>query len=82
MLSLRSSAVARAPLPHADPRALTHLPRGGKFLFDFVISPGYPYDAPKVKCKTKVRRQGAAPSAPLPHPCASPGPHNPSPLHP
>ncbi|GBF89907.1 NEDD8-conjugating enzyme Ubc12 [Raphidocelis subcapitata] len=28
--------------------------RGGKFLFDFVISPGYPYDAPKVKCKTKV----------------------------
>lgn len=28
--------------------------RGGRFLFDFVISTGYPYDAPKVKCKTKV----------------------------
>lgn len=34
--------------------------RTGKFLFDFVISTGYPYDAPKVKCKTKVcaRRRG------------------------
>jgi ubiquitin-protein ligase len=29
--------------------------RNGRFLFDFVISTGYPYDAPKVKCKTKVR---------------------------
>lgn len=29
--------------------------RNGKFLFDFQISTGYPYDAPKVKCKTKVR---------------------------
>jgi ubiquitin-protein ligase len=29
--------------------------RSGKFLFDFQISTGYPYDAPKVKCKTKVR---------------------------
>jgi hypothetical protein len=28
--------------------------RSGKFLFDFQISTGYPYDAPKVKCKTKV----------------------------
>ncbi|WIA12475.1 hypothetical protein OEZ86_003435 [Tetradesmus obliquus] len=28
--------------------------RNGRFLFDFVISTGYPYDAPKVKCKTKV----------------------------
>lgn len=28
--------------------------RNGKFLFDFQISTGYPYDAPKVKCKTKV----------------------------
>jgi len=28
--------------------------RGGKFLFDFQLSAGYPHDAPKVKCKTKV----------------------------
>eukprot|EP00775_Hariotina_reticulata_P009112 gene9112-9281_t len=28
--------------------------RGGKFIFDFVVLTGYPYDAPKVKCKTKV----------------------------
>eukprot|EP00878_Enallax_costatus_P003641 GHUV01003855.1.p1 GENE.GHUV01003855.1~~GHUV01003855.1.p1 ORF type:complete len:183 (+),score=30.03 GHUV01003855.1:237-785(+) len=28
--------------------------RSGKFVFDFVVSTGYPYDAPKVKCKTKV----------------------------
>jgi ubiquitin-protein ligase len=28
--------------------------RGGKFVFDFVVLTGYPYDAPKVKCKTKV----------------------------
>lgn len=28
--------------------------RGGKFLFDFTIPTGYPYDAPKVLCKTKV----------------------------
>ncbi len=28
--------------------------RTGKFLFDFTISPGFPHDAPKVKCKTKV----------------------------
>lgn len=31
--------------------------RNGKFLFDFQISTGYPYDAPKVKCKTKVCRR-------------------------
>jgi hypothetical protein len=31
--------------------------RNGKFLFDFQISTGYPYDAPKVKCKTKVRNR-------------------------
>jgi ubiquitin-conjugating enzyme E2 M len=28
--------------------------KAGKFVFDFTISPGYPHDAPKVKCKTKV----------------------------
>lgn len=28
--------------------------RGGRFLFDFQIAAGYPHDAPKVKCKTKV----------------------------
>lgn len=26
----------------------------GTFVFSFSISPGYPYEAPKVKCKTKV----------------------------
>ncbi len=35
----------------------SHLPlqgyyRGGSFLFDFAIGPGYPHDAPKVKCLT------------------------------
>lgn len=34
--------------------------RSGKFLFDFQISTGYPYDAPKVKCKTKVRQGSKA----------------------
>ena len=29
--------------------------RGGEFLFDFNISTGYPHDAPKVKCLTRVR---------------------------
>lgn len=33
--------------------------RNGRFLFDFVISTGYPYDAPKVKCKTKVSPLGS-----------------------
>lgn len=28
--------------------------KGGKFVFDFNISPGYPHDAPKVLCMTKV----------------------------
>lgn len=28
--------------------------RGGEFLFDFNISTGYPHDAPKVKCLTRV----------------------------
>lgn len=28
--------------------------RGGTFTFSFQISPLYPHDAPKVKCKTKV----------------------------
>mmetsp|Transcript_12771 Transcript_12771/g.27658 ORF Transcript_12771/g.27658 Transcript_12771/m.27658 type:complete len:186 (+) Transcript_12771:125-682(+) len=28
--------------------------KGGKFLFDFAIPTGYPHDAPKVLCKTKV----------------------------
>lgn len=28
--------------------------RGGTFLFSFKVSPLYPHDAPKVKCKTKV----------------------------
>lgn len=43
---------------HLTPPTPATSPRGGKFLFDFVISPNYPYDAPKVKCKTKVRRLG------------------------
>ena len=30
------------------------LRRGGAFVFDFNISTGYPHDAPKVKCMTKV----------------------------
>jgi ubiquitin-protein ligase len=29
--------------------------RGGVFTFSFNISTSYPHDAPKVKCKTKVR---------------------------
>lgn len=29
--------------------------RGGKFIFDFTISPSYPHEAPKVLCLTKVR---------------------------
>lgn len=29
--------------------------RAGTFLFDFTIATSYPHDAPKVKCKTKVR---------------------------
>lgn len=28
--------------------------RGGAFLFSFNVSPIYPHEAPKVKCKTKV----------------------------
>eukprot|EP00200_Dunaliella_tertiolecta_P002666 CAMPEP_0202354814 /NCGR_PEP_ID=MMETSP1126-20121109/9969_1 /ASSEMBLY_ACC=CAM_ASM_000457 /TAXON_ID=3047 /ORGANISM="Dunaliella tertiolecta, Strain CCMP1320" /LENGTH=189 /DNA_ID=CAMNT_0048947327 /DNA_START=150 /DNA_END=720 /DNA_ORIENTATION=- len=28
--------------------------KGGKFLFDFTIPSGYPHEAPKVVCKTKV----------------------------
>lgn len=28
--------------------------RGGNFLFSFQVSPIYPHEAPKVKCKTKV----------------------------
>ncbi|CAN1814236.1 NEDD8-conjugating enzyme Ubc12 [Linum perenne] len=28
--------------------------RGGTFLFTFQVSPIYPHEAPKVKCKTKV----------------------------
>ncbi|MEW5300521.1 MAG: hypothetical protein WDW38_009258 [Sanguina aurantia] len=28
--------------------------RSGKFTFDFTIGPGYPHDAPKVLCMTKV----------------------------
>ena len=29
--------------------------RGGSFTFSFNVSPAYPHDPPKVKCKTKVR---------------------------
>lgn len=29
--------------------------RGGTFIFSFQISQVYPHEAPKVKCKTKVR---------------------------
>jgi hypothetical protein len=29
--------------------------RGGKFVFDFSIAAGYPHEAPKVLCLTKVR---------------------------
>lgn len=28
--------------------------RSGRFTFDFSISAGYPHDAPKVKCRTKI----------------------------
>jgi ubiquitin-protein ligase len=31
------------------------LARGGKFNFEFSIPTGYPHDAPKVLCATKVR---------------------------
>jgi hypothetical protein len=64
MLTTCCAAQARAhrvvclPLLHhaLPPSTHTHTisVRGGKFLFDFQISTGYPYDAPKVKCKTKV----------------------------
>lgn len=30
--------------------------RGGKFNFEFTVPPGYPHDAPKVLCATKVSR--------------------------
>lgn len=48
-----------APCASAFPRLHhihTHCPlcRGGKFLFDFNIPTGYPHEAPKVLCKTKV----------------------------
>lgn len=29
--------------------------RGGCFTFSFNVSPGYPHEPPKVKCRTKVR---------------------------
>lgn len=28
--------------------------KGGRFIFSFKVSPNYPHDPPKVKCKTKV----------------------------
>jgi len=28
--------------------------RGGAFTFDVAVSPGYPHDPPKVRCRTKV----------------------------
>lgn len=31
--------------------------RGGTFVFTFQVSPIYPHEAPKVKCKTKVTKQ-------------------------
>ena len=37
-----------------------HACRGGAFIFDFNISTGYPHDAPKVKCLTKVMPLAAA----------------------
>jgi len=45
----------RPPNPSILQHAHTAASRGGKFLFDFNISGGYPHDAPKVKCKTKAR---------------------------
>lgn len=38
-------------------------PRGGKFQFEFSVPETYPYDAPKVLCKTKVRNWGAGSKA-------------------
>jgi len=32
--------------------------KGGSFLFTFNVSASYPHEAPKVKCKTKVRATG------------------------
>lgn len=35
--------------------------RGGTFLFSFQVSPIYPHEAPKVKCKTKVNEHVLSP---------------------
>ena len=49
---LRSRTASRVFFPF-------HLcPSGGKFTFDFRVSPAYPHEAPKVKCKTKARESG------------------------
>lgn len=37
--------------------------RGGTFYFSFTVSPIYPHEAPKVKCKTKVNLSGFLPTA-------------------
>jgi len=60
----------RAGGPHATSPSRAPRRRGGKFLFDFVIPPGYPHDAPKVKCQTAVRLAAlrAAAAAPPPPP--------------
>lgn len=36
-------------------QSIIRICRGGKFTFDFTISPSYPHEAPKVLCLTKVR---------------------------
>ncbi|PNH06533.1 NEDD8-conjugating enzyme Ubc12 [Tetrabaena socialis] len=36
--------------------------RGGKFIFDFAISAGYPHDAPKVLCTTKAEPRTLPPT--------------------
>ena len=38
-----------------NPWILFSCHRGGTFMFSFQVSPIYPHEAPKVKCKTKVK---------------------------
>jgi len=58
--------------------------KGGSFTFSFVVAPTYPHEAPKVKCKTKVRAARLAgcaavlalpPHSPPAPASASPAPH-------
>jgi hypothetical protein len=48
---------SKLPAKHEQQPGLSFLccGRGGCFSFSFNVSPGYPHEPPKVKCKTKVR---------------------------